>query len=49
MKDMQKSTSGAGTIKASMQKSGGKSGGKIETGKDLRQNPSGGSKAKGII
>ena len=49
MKKMQKSTAGAGMIKATEQMQSKKSGGKVETGKDLRQKPTGGSKAKGSM
>lgn len=46
---MKKSTNGAGSIKATEIKDSMKSKAKLEKGKDLRQNPSGGTKAKGSI
>jgi hypothetical protein len=48
MNKMQKTQSAAGMVKATDQKmSNTKETGKLETGKDLRQNASGGAKAKG--
>lgn len=45
---MQKTQGAAGYVKAADQKiASTKSTGKLETGKDLRQNASGGAKAKG--
>lgn len=47
---MQKTQGACGEIKATQQKIGNSSsGGKLETGKDLRQNKSGGTKAKGSM
>lgn len=46
---MQKPQGACGMVKASDQQNTGKDGGKLETGKDLRQNPSGGAKAKGSM
>lgn len=46
---MQKTQSASGMVNATNQKSTGKDGGKLETGKDLRQNASGGAKAKGSM
>lgn len=46
---MQKPQGASGVIKASDQLDNIKTGGKLETGKDLRQNPSGGAKAKGSM
>jgi hypothetical protein len=50
MNKMQKTQGACGMLKATDQKMGaGKDSGKLETGKDLRQNKSGGSKAKGSM
>lgn len=46
---MQKTQGTSGMIKATDQKSENSNGGKLETGKDLRQNKSGGTKAKGSM
>lgn len=46
---MQKSQGACGMIKATQQKAEKSTGGKMETGKDLRQNKSGGAKAKGSM
>jgi hypothetical protein len=48
--NMQKPQGGYGMVKATMQVKGtAKETGKLEKGKDLRQNASGGSKAKGSL
>lgn len=50
MNTMQKTQGACGSVNATQQKMGNtKAGGKLETGKDLRQTKSGGSKAKGSI
>lgn len=46
---MQKTQGACGECKATDQKMEKSTGGKLETGKDLRQNKSGGSKAKGSM
>lgn len=46
---MQKTQGSSGMVKASDQKMDASTGGELETGKDLRQNPSGGAKAKGSM
>lgn len=46
MNKMQKPQGACGMVKATDQKMDSKDGGKLEKGKDLRQNASGGAKAK---
>lgn len=49
MSKMQKTQGNSGSIKATEQKMEKSTGDKLETGKDLRQNKAGGSKAKGSM